>query len=151
METKDFVRMLKNKNNLDEKLNVINQVCKKEIIVDDIEVRDWRSALRNKEREYEELRQYHEKFKNFVASLIFDTDCINRFERFVVAFEDWKAEICKDRDKYKQALDEVERFIKEDVCDEECGFNWKKSCSDCDCRYNNIIDIISKAKDRKNA
>lgn len=51
----------------------------------------------------------------------------------------------------KQALDEVERFIKEDVCDEECGFNWKKSCSDCDCRYNNIIDIISKAKDRKNA
>lgn len=51
-------------------------------------------------------------------------------------------------DKYEQSLDEIEKFIKEDVCDEECGFNWKKSCSDCDCRYNNIIDIISKAKEK---
>lgn len=47
--------------------------------------------LRAKEQEIE-------KIKNFVAGLMFDTDCINWFERFVVAFEDWKAEICKDRD-----------------------------------------------------
>lgn len=50
--------------------------------------------------------------------------------------------------EYKQVLNEIEKFIKEDVCDEECGFNWKKSCSDCDCRYNNIIDIINKAKEK---
>lgn len=84
METKDFVRMLKNKNNLDGKLKVMNQECKKSKI-------------------------------------------------------------------YKQALDKIEKCIKEYVCDEECGFNWDKPCPDCDCRYNDIIDIISKAKDRKNA
>ena len=52
----------------------------------------------------------------------------------------------EELEKYKIALDEVEKHIKGIICDEECGFNWEKPCPDCDCRYNDIIGIINKAK-----
>ena len=41
----------------------------------------------------------------------------------------------------------IEKHIKNVICDEECNFTWEKPCHDCDCRYNNIIEKINKAKD----
>lgn len=112
METKDFVRMLKNKNNLDEKLNVINQVCKKEIIVDDIEVRDWRSALRNKEREYEELRQYHNKCCEENANEL--KDWLEKYSRLSQDFYSGKycnAKYCKQLQAKKQECERLNKQI----------------------------------------
>lgn len=51
----------------------------------------------------------------------------------------------KLNNNYKQVLNKIEKHIKNMICDEECGFNWNKPCPDCDCRYNDIIDIINKA------
>ena len=143
METKDFVRMLKNKNNLDEKLNVINQVCKKEIIVDDIEVRDWRSALRNKEREYEELRQYHNKCCEENANEL--KDWLEKYSRLSRDFYSGKycnAKYCKQLQAKEQALEEIEKFINNQL--DNFGndvYSMDKSA------INNIQDSIHKAKD----
>lgn len=45
--------------------------------------------------------------------------------------------------KYKQTLNKIEKYIKDVICKEECNYNWEKPCSDCDCRYNDILDIIN--------
>lgn len=50
--------------------------------------------------------------------------------------------------QYKQTLDEVERCIKDAICEEECGINREYPCPDCDCSINNIIKIISKEKEK---
>lgn len=112
METKDFVRMLKNKNNLDGKLKVMNQECKKEIIVDDIEVYDWRSALRNKEQECEELRQYHNKCCEEHANEL--KDWLEKYSRLSRDFYSGKycnAKYCKQLQAKKQECERLNKQI----------------------------------------
>lgn len=128
-----------------DKLNGLNICCYDDTREDKIPFANF--CIENKDCYFKQLKrkeQECEKFKNFVAGLMFDTDCINWFERFVFAFEDWKAEICKDRDKYKQALDEIERIAN----------SWYYNAWFClNCRINmdkklkKILDIIHNAKD----
>lgn len=101
-----------------------------------IQVENKLEILEDLEQECEYLKKQHEQYKPFYE---LGAKCTQLNE-----VADGLSNKC---DKYKQALNEIEKFIKKDVCDEKCGFNWKKSCSDCDCRYNNILDIISKAKE----
>ena len=53
--------------------------------------------------------------------------------------------------KYKQALDEIEKELKEDIyCEnQECGCDDFEECLKCTKKY--ILDIITKAKDGNNA
>lgn len=96
--------------------------------------------------EADKMEQKIKQVKSFVAGLMFDVDCTNWFERFVVGFEDWKTQLGNDRDRYKQALDEIERYFDKrcDICREQdgleldCNFCWKKD----------IKDIINKAKEQ---
>lgn len=96
------------------------------------------------------LEKEIEQVKKFVAGLMFDVDCTNWFERFVVAFEDWKAELGNDRDKYKKALDEISNdinFICE-VCVEEQEDNGEhRACDECNLEmYKNIINDATNNK-----
>lgn len=52
-------------------------------------------------------------------------------------------------EKLEQTLTKIKEMLKE-VCMEECSFNWnktsKKHCGDCDCRYGQILQIISEVE-----
>lgn len=86
-------------------------------------------------------------------------DCKNRYE-LAEKLQEVKEELneCRfnrnlaqlEAHQYKRALDEIEECIKDSICQEECNYNWEKPCPDCDCRYNDIIDIINKTKEVKN-
>ena len=80
----------------------------KEIIVDDIEVRDWRSALRNKEREYEELRQYHNKCCEENANEL--KDWLEKYSRLSRDFYSGKycnTKYCKQLKRAEQKLEKI--------------------------------------------
>lgn len=84
-----------------------------------------------------QYRNDYKKVKKFVAGLMFDVDCANWFERFVFTFEDWKTELGNDRDKYKQALDEIE----------ELCVVYSNDHDAYETVYKHILDIINKAKE----
>lgn len=92
--------------------------------------------------EADKMEQKIKQVKSFVAGLMFDVDCINWFERFVVAFEDWKTELGNDRDKYKQALDEIETLL-QDALDTE-----KTDTQESFDNFYKCLDIIAKAKEQ---
>lgn len=48
----------------------------------------------------------------------------------------------QEMNKLENKLDKIKDCIKNYVCNEECGHDWIKPCGDCDCRYNNILQII---------
>lgn len=99
------------------------------------QIEDVDTLCSEKESLIDKYLQTVEQVKKFVAGLMFDVDCTNWFERFVVAFENWKSELGNDRDKYKKALDDIERFM----IFEFSGQNeWVK---------NDVLGIINKAKD----
>lgn len=89
--------------------------------------------------EADKMEQKIKQVKSFVAGLMFDVDCINWFERFVVAFEDWKTQLGNDRDRYKQALDEIEEYCVVYSNDHDAY----------ETVYKHILDIINKAKGDK--
>lgn len=117
-----------------------NEKLKSQITSQDCEIYDLKSQLQAKEHELIMMKadlcrgcQYRNDYKNiqttfqtkeqeieqvkkFVAGLMFDVDCANWFERFVFTFEDWKTELGNDRDKYKQALDEIEQLVTHSFC-----------------------------------
>lgn len=104
------------------------------------QIEDVDTLCSEKESLIDKYLQTIEQVKKFVAGLMFDVDCTNWFERFVVAFENWKSELGNDRDKYKKALDEIEYYINNQ------GFNnnWNMRIQ----RFRmGILDIINKAKD----
>lgn len=88
--------------------------------------------------EADKMEQKIKQVKSFVAGLMFDVDCINWFERFVFTFEDWKTELGNDRDKFKQALDEIEEFCVVYSNDHDAY----------ETVYKHILDIINKAKEQ---
>lgn len=88
--------------------------------------------------EADKMEQKIKQVKSFVAGLMFDVDCINWFERFVVAFEDWKTQLGNDRDRYKQALEEIEEFCVVYSNDHDAY----------ETVYKHILDIINKAKEQ---
>lgn len=102
--------------------------------------------LQRKTEECEELQHQIDKIKNYVKSNMFDVDCVNWFERFIYTFEDWKKSIVKNEDRYKQALDEIEKYQKRNC--ETCVFNKTDKCG-ISCQIFVILDIISKAKENK--
>lgn len=128
-----------------------------EIISDDIEVFDWRSALRNKEREYEELRQYHNKCCKENANEL--KDWLEKYSRLSRDFYSGKycnAKYCKHlqakeqernelfnclkqangkRYAYKQALDKIEARIQLENAD--------------DCLLD-VMEIIESVKENNN-
>lgn len=115
--------------------------------------KDFADFIGKVENKLQAKEQEIEKFKNFVAGLMFNTDCINWFERFVIAFEDWKAEICKDRDRCKQALNEIKELMPKFDNSTECAYGDFdcENCSSLDedtvCTYKLkkiILDIINK-------
>ena len=65
-------------------------------------------------------------------------DCDNWFERFIYTFEDWKKSLQNDTDRYKQALEEIEKY-----CNNQIGLTgdlpFRTTESD-------ILDIISRVK-----
>ena len=77
-----------------------------------------------------------------MAGLMFDVDCTNWFERFVVAFEDWKSELGNDRDKYKKALDEIENYVRDNS-----DFDKSDKLTSNTGAYD-ILEIINKEKDK---
>ena len=133
-----------------------------EIIVDNIEVFDWRSALRNKEREYEELRQYHNKCCEENANEL--KDWLIKYSRLSRDFYSGKycsVKYCKQiqakeqkrnelfnclkqangkRYAYKQALDEIEEFC----------IVYSNNHDAYETVYKHILDIINKAKEKNN-
>lgn len=127
------------KSELSETMGAIDNIRKskehwqKVSMTDSQDVERLSEELQAKEKEIEQV-------KKFVASLMFNVDCTNWFERFVVAFEDWKTELGNDRDNYKQALDEIEKYCKETSTDEQAMSGEHLACDD-------ILDIINKAKD----
>lgn len=92
--------------------------------------------------EADKMEQKIKQVKSFVADLMFDVDCINWFERFVVAFEDWKTQLGNDRDRYKQALDEIETLL-QDALDTE-----KTDTQESFDNFYKCLDIIAKAKEQ---
>ena len=93
-----------------EELKVLTKHWRNTSITDSQDVERLSEELQAKEKEIEQV-------KKFVASLMFNVDCTNWFERFVVAFEDWKTELGNDRDNYKQALDEIEKYCNDILAD----------------------------------
>ena len=53
-----------------------------------------------------------------------------------------KLDIVNEKDAYKQALQEIKKYIAK-ICKEECGYVQKKKCPDSDCRYGQILDKIN--------
>ncbi len=104
-----------------------------------------RSKRKTLQMELQSKEQEIEQVKKFVAGLMFDVDCTNWFERFVVAFEDWKSELGNDRDKYKQALDEIKNYQQRNC--ETCVFANTQKCN-INCQVFVILDIINKAKEQ---
>lgn len=104
------------------------------------QIEDVDTLCSEKESLIDKYLQTIEQVKKFVAGLMFDVDCTNWFERFVVAFENWKSELGNDRDKYKKALDEIEYYINNQ------GINNKWNMRIQRFRMG-ILDIINKAKD----
>ena len=94
-----------------------------------LEIEKMKEQLKAKEQKIEQV-------KKFVAGLMFDVDCINWFERFVVAFEDWKTQLGNDRDRYKKALDEIEEFCVVYSYDHDAY----------ETVYKHILDIINKER-----
>lgn len=103
------------------------------------QIEDVDTLCSEKESLINKYLQTIEQVKKFVAGLMFDVDCTNWFERFVVAFENWKSELGNDRDKYKKALDEIEYYINNQ------GINNKWNMRIQRFRMG-ILDIINKAK-----
>lgn len=104
------------------------------------EIEKLKEQLQSKEQKIEQV-------KKFVAGLMFDVDCINWFERFVVAFEDWKTQLGNDRDRYKQALDEIEEILNNGTADTQTN-NAKWLHEWFLARFCDIRDIINKAKEQ---
>lgn len=107
--------------------------------IDEIVICDkkLKKMLDKKEQEIEQV-------KKFVAGLMFDVDCTNWFERFVVAFEDWKTQIGNDKDKYKQALDEISKILDSGTADTQTN-NAKWLQQHYLARFCEIRNIINKA------
>lgn len=104
-------------------------------------------ACKKYEQECEELKTQIETYSKILESSEFNvalTD-VRTGER-----EIWR-KLGNKAQKYKQALDEIEKELKEDIyCEnQECGCDDFEECLKCTKEH--ILDIISKAKDGKNA
>ena len=106
------------------------------------QIEDVDTLCSEKESLIDKYVQTIEQVKKFVAGLMFDVDCTNWFERFVVAFENWKSELGNDRDKYKKALDEIEYYINNQGINNKLNMRIQRF-------RRGILDIINKAKGSK--
>lgn len=106
------------------------------------QIEDVDTLCSEKESLIDKYVQTIEQVKKFVAGLMFDVDCTNWFERFVVAFENWKSELGNDRDKYKKALDEIEYYINNQGINNKWNMRIQRF-------RRGILDIINKTKDSK--
>lgn len=107
------------------------------------QIEDVDTLCSEKESLIDKYLQTIEQVKKFVAGLMFDVDCTNWFERFVVAFENWKSELGNDRDKYKKALDDIEKY-----CTYMNTFN-EYNKTNMGLKVDVVLDLISKAKGNK--
>lgn len=89
----------------------------------------------------EMLNEYRQELKPFKDDYFKNLDT-----KVIAELAKKSIRLTTENRKLEDARDKIEKCIKEYVCDEECGFNWDKPCPDCDCRYNDIIDIINKTK-----
>lgn len=111
-----------------------------------------KEQLKHKEQECEELKEKCNKYQNEICPQYSEElkQAYTRANKAEQECEELKKDCpkrCKS-DNYKQALDEIEKCIKDIICKEECGINREYPCSDCDCSINDIIKIINKAKEQ---
>lgn len=142
---------LRKQNEMLAKNNAVQQWCdmynKK-----DKECFDALLKLAKKEQECEELKEKCNKYQNEICPQYSEElkKAYTRANKAEQECEELKKDCpkrCKS-DNYKQALNEIEKCIKDIICKEECGINREYPCSDCDCSINDIIKIINKAKEQ---
>lgn len=105
------------------------------------QIEDVDTLCSEKESLIDKYVQTIEQVKKFVAGLMFDVDCTNWFERFVVAFENWKSELGNDRDKYKKALEDIKKYCTYMNTFNECNK------TNMGLKVDVVLDLINKAKD----
>ena len=114
--------------------------------------------LKRKEQKCEGLkRDLHKNFeaKNKLHLIIdrlleasgYDTNTASA-EDFEDVYENMRYEK-QQLEQFGQTLTDIKEMLK-DICMEECSFDWnktsKKHCGDCDCRYGQILQKISKSE-----
>ena len=88
------------------------------------------------QQENEKLKRQINKIKDYTKHNMQYVDCDNWFERFIYTFEDWKKSLQNDTDRYKQALEEIEKIV-QNLGAFTAYQEWQNA---------EILDIISKAK-----
>lgn len=88
------------------------------------------------QQENEKLKRQINKIKDYTKHNMQYVDCDNWFERFIYTFEDWKKSLQNDTDRYKQALEEIEKIVQ----------NLGAFTAYQERQNAKILDIISKAK-----
>lgn len=105
------------------------------------------------------LEQENERLKEVNDSFMSGEYCANGCKKMNNAFQDLiqKNEQLKEeseqlhndlkecgikREQYRQALQEIKRYIAV-ICKEECGYVQQKRCLDADCRYGQILAKIN--------
>ena len=119
---------------------------------------ELKTLLKRKEQECEELKkELHKNFeeKNKLHLIIdrlleasgYDTNTASA-EDFEDVYENMRYEK-QQLEQFGQTLTDIKEMLK-DICMEECSFDWnktsKKHCGDCDCRYGQILQKISKSE-----
>lgn len=106
------------------------------------------------QQENEKLKRQINKIKDYTKHNMQYVDCDNWFERFIYTFEDWKKSLQNDTDRYKQALEEIEKITKcsvdQDCCECPLCTLCEELCINEDNLQRIILDIISKAKGEGN-
>ena len=86
---------------------------------------------------------------------MFNVDCENWFERFTTYFEEWKKDLIKENDKYKQLLEEIRNIADKLITGlpeyhscyykDECGDNCtpKKQSKVEYCCHENVDKILT--------
>lgn len=100
--------------------------------------------LARKTQECEELKEEKAEIKKFLG--ISSKTILERLEEL----QERRDELSDKNLSYEQALDEIEKELKEDInCEsQECGCDDFEECLKCTKEH--ILDIINKAKDGKN-
>lgn len=88
------------------------------------------------QQENEKLKRQINKIKDYTKHNMQYVDCDNWFERFIYTFEDQKKSLQNDTDRYKQALEEIEKIV-QNLGAFTAYQEWQNA---------KILDIISKAK-----
>ena len=125
------------------------------------EIEEYCNRLANKQKECEEQKKQNEslnfqleqeKLRANEYSLMYDNET-KRTETLLKEFNraDKNKDIWREKaEKYEQALDDIEKELKEDInCEsQECGCNDFEECLKCTKEH--ILDIINKVKESEN-